>query len=133
EVLDRKALVVLLIQRLHALELVQGRALGRRLADPPVDQAIRPVLLVAMAPAAQGPLADPERRGRLVMAQPTPLPTFQQLLETHHPDPCELLHPAPRSKPLERSQNRTEHALPKPANSRAPYNIVPWPCLRAGL
>jgi NAD(P)-dependent dehydrogenase (short-subunit alcohol dehydrogenase family) len=26
---------------------------------------------------------------------------------------------------LERFQNRTDHALPKPANSRAPYTIAP--------
>ena len=66
-------------------------------------------------------LADPERRGRLVMTQPAPLPTFQQLLETHDPDPRKPLHPAPRSKPLgtnsrtgqiTRYLNRPTHALP---------------------
>jgi hypothetical protein len=42
EVLDGEALVVLLIQRAHALELVLGRASGRGLADPAIDQAVRP-------------------------------------------------------------------------------------------
>jgi hypothetical protein len=121
EVLDGEALVRLLIQRAHTLELVLGRPPGRRLADPAVDQAVGPVLLVALPPTAQGPFADPERRRRLAMAQPTPLPALQQLLETHDPDPRQPLHPAPRSRTLERFQNRTDHALPKPANSRALY------------
>ena len=111
QVFDRKALIMLLIQRAHALELVLGRSLGRRLSEPPVDQASRAVLLVALPPATKRPLADPERRGRLVMAQPASLPTFQQLLETHDPDPREPLHPAPRSKPL--------GTVPEPDRSRA--------------
>jgi hypothetical protein len=42
EVLDGEALIVLLIQRAHAPELVFERASGRGLADPAIDQAIRP-------------------------------------------------------------------------------------------
>jgi hypothetical protein len=109
EMLDGEALVVLLIERAHALELVLGRPPGRGLADPPIDQAVRPVLLVALAPAAQGPLADPERCGRLGRAQTPLVPTFQQLLETHDPDPRKPLHT--RSKPL--------GTLPEPDRSRA--------------
>jgi hypothetical protein len=112
EVLDREPLVVLPIQRPHALELVLGRPPGRRLSDPPVDQSLRTLLLVAFPPAAQGPFADPERRCRLGVAQAPLLPTFQQLLETHDPDPRKPLHPAhPRSKPL--------GTVPEPDRSRA--------------
>ncbi|MCE3248801.1 MAG: hypothetical protein K0R41_2626 [Geminicoccaceae bacterium] len=101
EMLDRETWIVLLVQRAHALELVLGRAPGRGLPDPPVDQAVRALLLVALPPATQGPLAHAERRRRLAMAQMTSLPTLQQLLETHDPDPRKLLHPAhPRSKSL---------------------------------
>ena len=113
EVLDREALVVLLIQCAHALELVLGRALGRRPADPAIDQAVRPVVLVALAPAAQGPLAHPQRRCRLSMAQAAARKPLQQLLETHDPDPRQPLHPAhPRSKSL--------GTVPEPGRSRAP-------------
>jgi len=112
EVLDGEALVVLLIQRAHALELVLGRASGRGLADPAIDQAVRPLLLVALAPAAQCPLAHSERPRCLGMAQATLLPTFQQLLETHDPDPRQPLHPAhPRSN--------FPGTVPEPDRSRA--------------
>ncbi len=111
EMLDREALIVLLIQRAHTLELVLGRPFGRRLASPAIDQSCRALLLVAFPPAAQGSLADPERCRRLGVAQATLLPTFHQLLETHDPDPRKPLHPAPRSKFL--------GTLPEPDRSRA--------------
>jgi len=100
KVLDGEALVHPPIQHAHALQLALGRSPGRRLASPAVDQALGAILLVAMAPATKRPLADPERQRRLAMAQVPLLPTLQQLLETHDPDPCEPLHPVPRSKPL---------------------------------
>jgi hypothetical protein len=112
EVLDGEVLVLLLVQRPHALELVLGRALRRRLADPAIDQAVRPLLLVALAPAAQRPLAHPERPRRLGMAQAALLPTLQQLLKAHDPDPRQPLHPAPRSKSL--------GTVPEPDRSPAP-------------
>ena len=112
EVLDREPLIVLLIQRPHALELVRGRTLGRRLADPAIDQAVGPILLVAVPPAAQGPLTDPERRCRLGMAEPAAVPTLQQFLKAHDADPRQPLHPAhPRFKFL--------GTVPEPDGSRA--------------
>jgi hypothetical protein len=36
--------------------------------------------------------------------------------------------PTPVPASLERFQNRTDHALPKPANSRAPYTLSATPC-----
>ena len=122
EVLDGEALVVLLIQRAHARELVLGRPPGRRLADPAIDQAVRPLVVIALPPAAQRPLAHPQRRGRLAVAQAAAFKPLQQLLEAHDPDPSQSFHPAhPAPALLERLPNRTDHALPKPANSRAPY------------
>ena len=111
EVLDGEALVGFVIQPEHALELVLGRTMRRRPADPPIDQPVSAVLLVAPPPTTQGPLADPQRRGRLGMAQTALVPTLQQFLETHDPDPRQPLHPTPRSKSL--------GTVPEPDRSRA--------------
>jgi hypothetical protein len=112
EVLDGEALVVLPVQRPHALELGLRGTSRRRPADPAIDQAVGPVVLVALAPAAQGPLAHPQRRGRLGMTETAALPTLQQLLKAHDPDPSQPLHPVhPRSKFL--------GTVPEPDRSRA--------------
>jgi adenylate cyclase len=42
------------VQRAHALEFVRRRPLGKWRADPPIDQAVRAFILVALPPAAQG-------------------------------------------------------------------------------
>ena len=44
EVLDREALAVLLIQGAHTLQFALGRPPERPLADPTIDQAVRPVI-----------------------------------------------------------------------------------------
>jgi hypothetical protein len=117
EVLDGEALIVLLVQRAHALELVLGRAPGRRPPDPAIDQAFHPLLLgrrkvrslIPSAAAASSWLKLPPSN-RSSSSSKRMIPILASL-STRPPVPA----------PLERFQNRTDHALPKPANSRAPY------------
>jgi hypothetical protein len=111
EMLDGEALVFLLIKLLHPPQLVRRRPLRRRPVYPSIDQPVRAILLVALAPAAQRPLAHPQRRRRFAMTKAAALKPLQQLLETHDPDPRQPLHPAPRSKSF--------GTVPEPDRSRA--------------
>ena len=113
EVPDREAGIVLVVEPQHPLQLVLRRPPRRRLAHPPVDQPRCPVLRVAPAPAAEGPLAHPQRRCRLDVAQRPGLPAPQQLLKAHHPDP--RAHPRPALPP------QPSGTVLEPDRSRAPY------------
>ena len=113
EMPDREAGIMLVVEPKHPLQLVLRRAARRRLAHPPVGQTRYPLLAVASPPAAEGPLADAQRRRRFHMAQRPLLPTLQQLLKAHDPDP--RAHPRPALPP------QTAGTVLKPDRSRAPY------------
>ena len=61
EMLDRKTLVALAIKPLHFFRPVDRNPPPRRLAEPPVDKPGRAVLIIAVTPAPERPLAHPQR------------------------------------------------------------------------
>ncbi len=93
KMLHRKPAVALLVQTQHALDLLHRGAPARRLADPPVDQPRRTLVAPPIAPAAKGPLRDPQHLGRLLLAQITSLMPLQQPLKPHLPYPLQHLRP----------------------------------------
>ena len=65
EVLDGEALVAFAIKRLHLLRPIDRNPLARRLAEPPVKKPRLALLVVAVPPAPERPLAHSQKLGGL--------------------------------------------------------------------
>jgi hypothetical protein len=91
KMLHREASVALLIETQHAQDLRGRRPPARRLADPTVAQAFRPLIAQPVAPAP--PLRDPQHLRRFLRCQLAPLVPLEQSLEAHLPYPLQHLRP----------------------------------------
>ena len=100
EMLDREAAVALAVQGQHLLHLVDRHPPCRRLAEASIVQAVQTGLVVAITPAAEGPLAHPQDLRRLRLAQLALLPASVDILELHHSQSLQHLRPPHRSLPL---------------------------------
>jgi hypothetical protein len=78
-----EAAVKLAIQGQHLVDLVDRHPPGGRLAEPSIEQAGGAFVLVALPPAAKGPLAHAQDLRRLRLAQPALLPAAVDILEPH--------------------------------------------------
>ncbi len=67
KMLHREPRVALLVQPEHAQDLLGCRPSARRLADPPIAQALRPLIAQPVAPAPERPLRDPQHLRRLAL------------------------------------------------------------------
>ena len=81
EMLHREVAVALLVEDLHPGQLGQRRPPRRHLAQPPVAQPLRPVLLVAQQQPAEMPPRHAQNLARLLGRQPPLAVALQRLFE----------------------------------------------------
>jgi hypothetical protein len=96
----------------HPLDAVDRHPPARDPAAPPVDQPLRPFGLVAIAQAAEVPLAHPQHLRRFQAAQRPAPPSADRLDDPRHPYLRQ--HPTPPARP-----NRTDRVLRNPDIPRA--------------
>ena len=101
EVLGGEAAVALAIEGQHLVHLVERHAPGRRLAEPPIAQALRARRVVALPPAAEAALAHAQDLRGLRLAQPALLPAPVKLLELHLSQSLQHLRPPHPPLPVE--------------------------------
>ena len=94
EMLGREPGVTRAIQHLHFLAPVRGNPLARRLAQPPIQQARLALVLKALAPAPERPLAHPQQFPSLELAQLRGLVTAQNAHKLDHPHTLMGFRPA---------------------------------------
>jgi hypothetical protein len=94
EVLGGETAVALAIQGQHRLDLVDRHPPGGRLAEPSIEQAGGAVVLVAIPPAAEGPLAHAQDLGGFRLAQLALLPAPVNRLELHPSQSLQHLRPS---------------------------------------
>jgi len=73
------------IQLQHPLHLRRRNSLRRRLAKPPVDQPLKPVLLVTLPIASELSLRHPQQLTGLQHRKPASLPAAQYIAKLLHP------------------------------------------------
>src|ERR1700756_1449436 len=111
KMLHREPRIALLIQPQHAQDLRGRCPSARRLADPPIAQALRPLIAQPVAPPPERPLRYPQHLRRFSLRQLAPLMPLEQPLETHLPYPLQHLRPDHPPPPF--------WAVLKPDRSRA--------------
>ena len=80
-------------QRQNPRHLVHAGAARRDPAQTAVVQPLRPLRLVAVAPAPEGPFRNTQNLRRLALAQHTPMGATVNLLELHQSQSLSLLRP----------------------------------------
>ena len=109
----REAAVAGAIQSLDLLLPIQWHPSARSLAETAIQQTRFTSLLVAMTPAAERPLADPEQLRRLHLVELRRLVAIQNAPERHHSHT--LTGSVRRIRDLQKGRNyRTDRVLPKP-------------------
>src|SRR5205085_8042156 len=78
KMLHREAAIALLIQPQHVQDLRGRRATARPLADPPIAQALRPLIAQPVAPAPERSLRHPQHLRRFALRQLAPLMPLEQ-------------------------------------------------------
>ena len=96
--LHREALVAFPVEPQHAQDLLGRRTSARRLADPPITQALRPLTAQSIAPPPKRPLLEPLHLRRFLLRQLAPLMPLPQSLKTHLS--CPLQHSCRTHPPL---------------------------------
>jgi hypothetical protein len=119
EMLDRKTLVALAIKPLHFFRPVDRNPPPPRPAEPPVDKPGRAVLVIAVTPASQRPLAHPQQLRRLRPVQLRRFPAVEKVQKHRQAHPLKGLRPAHPAPPKKGQTYRTDRALPKPDISSA--------------
>ena len=99
EVLGGEVPVAGVEQRQHPQHLVERRAPGRDPAQAAVVETLRPIRLVAIAPAPEGPLRYAQHLRRLGLAQQPCRGPRIQLLELHQSQSLYLLRPTHPNPP----------------------------------
>src|ERR1700756_2145625 len=113
KMLHREPRIALLIQPQHAQDLRGRCPSARRLADPPIAQALRPLIAQPVAPPPERPLRYPQHLRRFSLRQLAPLMPLEQPLETHLPYPLQHLRPDHPPPPF--------YAVQKPDRSPVSY------------
>jgi hypothetical protein len=129
EVLDREALVTLAIKRLHLLRPIDRNPLARRLAEPPVDKPGLALLVVAVRPSPERPLAHSQKLGGFTLVELRRFPPVQNIQKHRHAHPLKGFRPAHPAPPKRGQTYRTDRALPKPDISSATDNSSAFPCV----
>jgi hypothetical protein len=99
EVLDGEALVALAIRRLHFFRPIDRNLLARRLAEPPVKKPRLALLVAAVPPAPERPLAHSQKLGCFTLVELRRFPPLQNIQKHRHAHPLKGFrpaHPTPR-------------------------------------
>src|SRR5207248_3013218 len=102
KMLHREAAIAFLIQPQHAQDLLGRRPAARRPADPPIAQALRPLIAQPVAPTPERPLRDPS----ISAASPCDSSPLAALLPRPFPAP---LSGGSKTGQIMRYKNRTDH------------------------
>src|SRR5579884_2117664 len=102
-----------------------GVGVRNRPAGAPPQAAIRQPLFALVleppAPAPKRPLAHPQQLRRFELAQNASLPAAQHIAKLQHSQSLPLLRPPHAAPPKRAIMHRTDHVLPGPDTSCAPY------------
>ena len=83
EVLDRETLVARLEQRQHLPHFIDRRPPRRSLAEPTIDQATEPLLLITSLAPPEAAYRYPQQIRRLITVQPALIETAMNILEPY--------------------------------------------------
>ena len=120
EMLGGEARVALPIEPPDLVGLVLRHRPARATPETPVQQPVLALLLEPPRPAPDRALAHPNDLRRLKLAQPASLPARQHVTKLQHPHTLPLLRP-PHPNLHKADRHPTDHVLPKPDRSHAPY------------
>ncbi len=94
EMLGPEARVAMPVERLHLVLPFRRNPLARRLAQPPVQESRLPILLVAVPPAPERPIADAKQTRGILLTELRPFPTVKDVQKPRHAHTLKGFRPA---------------------------------------
>ena len=84
EMLHREIAIALAVKLLHTIELTRWRSPRRDFANPPIAQALDPVLLVAVTQPAEITPRHPQQLSGFLGGEPMTSVLLKRFLKTRH-------------------------------------------------